>query len=174
MKFLNIVSSMPFCVCSSPTLDIWTKMKREIVGTFLWFFISSPFEELFAADKLWSKRCNIEQRPLSSMLNENFQLPNYPIIFKDDNVTSLKLEQQMNAYCSKFIRSNSNALFIQKYVESMISRNNLLQQYKNQIVRLTSSNSYSQGEVQMPLGQYILNHVDLEITGQSMSTPNMT
>lgn len=45
-------------------------------------------------------------------------------------------------------------------MQTLASRSFLLDKYNSQLVKLTSSNSYSQGEVTMSLGEYILRHVD--------------
>ena len=45
-------------------------------------------------------------------------------------------------------------------MQALASRSFLLSNYNSQVVKLTSSNSYSQGEVTMSLGEYILRHVD--------------
>lgn len=34
--------------------------------------------------ELWSDRCNIERRLLSTVLHFNFQLPNIPVVYEND------------------------------------------------------------------------------------------
>eukprot|EP01036_Dinobryon_divergens_P028114 gene28114-37009_t len=99
---------------------------------------ASKSEFLQSENELWSDRCNIERRLLSTILHFNFQLPNIPIVYENDI-------------------SDRNVL---DEVQTLASRSFLLNNYNSQVVKLTSSNSYSQGEVTMSLGEYIFRHVD--------------
>ena len=45
---------------------------------------ASKSEFLQSENELWSDRCNIERRLLSTILHFNFQLPNIPIVYEND------------------------------------------------------------------------------------------